>query len=104
MPEYVPDKQGDVALKRRQEVKTPRRYRVFLHNDNYTTMDFVVFILEEIYRKSHDEAVRIMLNVHQNGMGLAGVYVKGIAETKITQTHKHARENGFPLKCSMEPE
>ena len=104
MPEYIPDKDSDVAVKQRQEVKTPRRYRVLLHNDNYTTMDFVVFVLEEIYRKPHDEALRVMLNVHKNGTGVAGTYVKGIAETKIARTHKEARENGFPLKCSLEPE
>ncbi len=67
-------------------------------------MEFVVTVLEEVFRKRRDDAVRIMLNVHENGMGVAGVYVKGIAEAKVARTHRHAREHGYPLKCSMEPE
>lgn len=104
MPEYVGQPGEGTALKEREKVETPRRFRVLLHNDHYTTMDFVVWVLEEVYCKPPKEAKRIMLNVHRNGMGVAGVYVRAIAEVKIMMTHKLARDNGFPLQCSMEPE
>ncbi len=87
-----------------EEVECPRRYQVLLHNDDYTTMDFVVHILEAVFRRPRNEAVRIMLNVHENGMGVAGVYIKQVAETKVDQVHRTAREHGHPLRCSMEPE
>ena len=77
---------------------------VLLLNDHYTTMEFVVMILQEVYRKSGAEARDIMLSVHENGMGVAGLYPKGIAEAKIQKTHRLARANGFPLRCDMEAE
>ena len=104
MPEYVEKPGEGTALKDREVVETPRLYRVLLHNDNYTTMDFVVFVLTEVFRKKPREAERIMMNVHKHGMGVAGLYVKAVAETKMLTTHQLARENGFPLRCSMEPE
>ena len=79
-------------------------YRVLLHNDHYTAMDFVVYILETVFRKPGDEAVRIMLNVHETGIGVAGVYTAEIAEAKVATVHRQARQQGYPLKCSMEPE
>ncbi|MBU2490357.1 MAG: ATP-dependent Clp protease adaptor ClpS [Proteobacteria bacterium] len=79
-------------------------YRVLLHNDDYTTMDFVVQVLTSVFRKPSAEAVLIMLNVHENGIGVAGVYTAEVAETKIHIVHQMAREKGFPLRCSMEPE
>ncbi|MFP4172386.1 MAG: ATP-dependent Clp protease adaptor ClpS [Candidatus Hydrogenedentota bacterium] len=79
-------------------------YRVLLHNDHYTTMDFVVYILETVFRKPMDQAVRIMLNVHENGTGIAGVYSAEIAEAKVATVHRQARQHGYPLRCSMEPE
>ena len=88
----------------RDEVQVPRLYRVLLHNDHYTTMDFVVDVLMQVFRKAQDEAVRIMLSVHQQGIGVCGVYPYEIAETKVFSVHQLAEENGFPLKCSMEPE
>ena len=88
----------------RAEQKTgkPHDYKVFLLNDDYTTMDFVVFVLEKVFRKSPVEATQIMLHVHKNGKGLAGIYIKDIAETKVDTVHKLAREQGFPLRCAME--
>ena len=98
------DADREVKEKSRQGTKEPRRYKVFLLNDNYTTMEFVVEILRDIFRKSNMDATRIMLHVHRNGKGLAGVYSKEIAETKIQQVHSRAREAGFPMKCGMEKE
>lgn len=88
------------------EVKTrkPSLYNVFLLNDDYTTMDFVVNILTGIFGKNLTEATQIMLHVHKKGVGLAGVYPREIAETKVEAVHKLARENEFPLKCLMEKE
>ena len=77
-------------------------YRVLLHNDDYTTMEFVVRVLIAVFHKSAEEATRIMLNVHMKGIGLCGIYPFDIAETKVATVHAVARENGFPLKCTME--
>lgn len=90
----------------RQKSKTqrPKLYRVILLNDDYTTMDFVVAILESIFKKSPAEAVQIMLHVHQRGQGVCGLYPRQIAETKVAQVHTRARGAGFPLRCSLEEE
>jgi ATP-dependent Clp protease adaptor protein ClpS len=88
----------------RQETKEPSLFKVVLLNDNYTTMDFVVHILEIIFSKSPAEATRIMLNVHKKGSGICGVYTREIAETKVVAVHELASQNGFPLKCIMEKE
>lgn len=77
-------------------------YRVLLHNDDYTTMEFVVEILVHIFHKSIEDATRIMLNVHEKGIGVCGVYTYEVAETKVDTVHSIARDHGFPLKCSME--
>lgn len=86
------------------EIRTekPSLYNVFLLNDDYTTMDFVVQILEKIFQKNLTEATQIMLHVHKKGIGLAGVYPREIAETKVEAVHRIARENDYPLKCLME--
>ena len=86
------------------EVREPRRYRVLLHNDDYTTMEFVIEILVIIFRKTSDEAMAIMLAVHERGLGSCGVYTEEVAETKVAQVHDRARKAGFPLRCSMEEE
>ncbi|GAB5046917.1 ATP-dependent Clp protease adapter ClpS [Thermodesulfovibrio sp. TK110] len=83
-------------------IDKPALYRVYLLNDDYTTMDFVVHVLMTIFDKSKVEATRIMLYVHRHGKGLAGIYPKEIAETKVAQVESLARANGFPLKCSIE--
>ena len=80
----------------------PKMYRVILHNDHYTTMDFVVTVLMKIFHKSAAEATKIMLDVHKKGKGLCGVYICDIAMTKVAQVDKMAKENEFPLKCSYE--
>lgn len=85
-----------------EKIKEPSMYRVLLHNDDYTTMDFVVEVLIFIFHKTHEEANQIMLNVHEKGVGVCGVYTFEIAETKVETVHRLAQENEFPLKCSME--
>ncbi|MBW2367833.1 MAG: ATP-dependent Clp protease adapter ClpS [Deltaproteobacteria bacterium] len=96
------DVSGDVQSRIEDEVREPSMYKVLLHNDDYTTMEFVVEILMTVFNKRFEAATRIMLNVHQQGAGLCGVYPLEIAETKVETVHKLAGENGFPLKCTME--
>src|SRR5918995_1864748 len=100
------DKQtgGEVLERTTQKTKKPELYRVFLLNDDYTTMDFVIEILESIFNKAPAEAYRIMMMVHTQGKGLCGVYPFEVAETKVSTVVDRARENGFPLRAAMEPE
>lgn len=85
-----------------EKTKEPPLYKVLLHNDDYTTMDFVVEILKTVFHKTETEAERIMLNVHKKGLGICGVYPFEVAETKIETVSALAESNGFPLKSSME--
>jgi ATP-dependent Clp protease adaptor protein ClpS len=101
-PDEGTDNDAQVISADRVKVKEPRQYKVFLLNDDYTTMDFVVSVLENIFKKTPAEAVQIMLHVHHKGRGECGVYAKQIAEAKIGQVHSQAREAGYPLRCSME--
>ena len=87
-----------------KKLKKPTLYKVLLHNDNYTTREFVVAVLREVFHKNETDAVQIMLHVHYNGIGVAGVYTFEVAETKIKTVEKLARESEFPLRLSMEPE
>ena len=100
----VPGRESDggVLTDKKEKIKEPPLYRVLLHNDDYTTMEFVVMILETVFHKNSTEATRIMLNVHQQGIGIAGVYTREIADTKINVVHDLARRNEYPLRCSME--
>lgn len=84
------------------DLREPPLFKVILHNDDYTTMDFVVMILTDIFGRSIAEATQIMLNVHHQGRGIAGVFTKEIGETKILIVHQLAKDNQFPLKCSLE--
>lgn len=90
--------------KSRTRTKKPKLYKVILHNDDYTTMEFVVHILQKIFHKNHAEATHIMLYVHRKGRAVVGVYTYDVAETKVTQVTELARESGYPLLCTMEPE
>ncbi|UCH80387.1 MAG: ATP-dependent Clp protease adapter ClpS [Nitrospiraceae bacterium] len=93
-----------IEIRERQKVNVPSLYKVFLLNDDYTTMDFVTRILEEIFHKNPVEATQIMLHVHKNGKGLAGIFTREIAETKIASVEDLSNQHGFPLKCTMEKE
>lgn len=95
---------GDVAVEvERPSLKEPPRYAVILHNDNYTTMEFVLEVLERFFKKSRTEAYEIMLKVHHEGQGVANIYSRDIAETKVVQVTQAARSQGFPLRCTAEP-
>ncbi len=101
----LPDRQGDVMVAEpKTQVKRPPMYKVILLNDDYTPMDFVVMVLEQIFRKNHAEALNVMLEVHQKGAGIAGVYTRDVGETKVEQVIEYARINEYPLQCALEPE
>ena len=106
MPHFDDDNDTIVITRTRPEekVKRPRLFKVLMHNDDYTTREFVVWVLQTIYRKSENEAVRVMMHVHQSGLGVAGLYTREVAETKVSKTERLAREHEYPLKMSMEPE
>ena len=104
MNEYSPEVEEEVISESKDEVREPSMFRVLLHNDDYTTMEFVVEILITVFNKSPEEAVEVMLNVHRKGIGICGVYTYEVSETKVNIVHVLARENGFPLKCTMEKE
>jgi len=99
-----PDIQEGVLEKIEDEITEPPMYKVLLHNDDYTTKAFVIEILSAIFNKSIGEATRLMWQIHRNGTGVCGVYPYEMAETKINLVRKVARENGFPLKTTMERE
>lgn len=88
----------------KDEIKEPSMYRVLLHNDDYTTMDFVIEALMTVFQKSMEEAILVMLNVHRQGTGMCGLYTLEVAETKMNSVHALARKKGFPLRCSVEKE
>jgi ATP-dependent Clp protease adaptor protein ClpS len=95
---------GDQVLERtKHETKQPEMYNVLLLNDDYTTMEFVIEVLETVFHKQPAEAFRIMMQVHTQGKGLAGVYPHEVAETKVETVVERAREHGFPLRAAMEP-
>ncbi len=93
-----------VVTKTKPKTKKPPLFKVLLLNDDYTPMEFVVFVLEKVFGKGMEEATTIMLHVHQKGVGLCGVYTHEVAETKVTQVMDLARENEHPLQCTMEKE
>jgi len=90
------------SVKEEQEIREPKLYRVILHNDDYTTMDFVIQILITVFHKTAADATRIMLDVHEKGRGICGIYYYDIAATKAAQVHAAAQKREFPLKCSLE--
>ena len=96
------DMDGDSQCLAEDKLKEPDRYSVLLHNDDYTSMEFVVAVLCDIFRKTVDEATAIMLNVHQKGVGQCGVYTFEVAEAKVRSVERRARAAGYPLRCTME--
>lgn len=99
-----PDLHEDFLTDIDEEITEPPLYKVLLHNDDFTTKEFVVTVLVSVFNKSLDEATKLMWSVHRNGLGVAGVYPFEVAETKIGIVRATAEENGFPLKMTMEPE
>ena len=93
-----------VITKTKPQTKKPSLYRVLILNDDYTPMEFVVHVLERFFNKGREEATRIMLHVHQRGIGVCGVYTYEVAETKVTQVMDFARQHQHPLQCTMEKE
>ena len=85
-----------------EKVEEPPLYKVLLHNDDFTTMEFVVWVLQSVFNMSEEQAIQVMLNVHLRGMGVAGVYTYEIAETKVERTTALAREHEYPLLATME--
>ncbi|MAP93744.1 MAG: ATP-dependent Clp protease adapter ClpS [Ponticaulis sp.] len=94
----------NIATQTRAKTKRPSMYRVLLLNDDYTPMEFVVYVLESYFNKSREQATQIMLHVHNHGVGVCGVFTYEVAETKVAQVLDLARRNEHPLQCTMEKE
>jgi ATP-dependent Clp protease adaptor protein ClpS len=103
-PTHKEDNQTGVITRTETKTKKPSLYKVLLLNDDYTPMEFVVHVLERFFGKGREEATRIMLHVHQKGVGICGVYTYEVAETKVTQVMDFARNHQHPLQCTMEKE
>jgi ATP-dependent Clp protease adaptor protein ClpS len=97
------ERQTGLVLDERTRTKKPPMYKVLLHNDDYTTREFVVWVLQNVFRKSESDAIAIMSHVHNNGVGVAGVYTYEVAETKVTKTQHLAKAQQYPLQLSIEP-
>lgn len=99
-------KRGENELKLLTEskptVSRPSMYKVVLVNDDFTPMDFVIFVLQRFFHKTHEDSIRVMLQVHHSGAGICGVYTKDVAETKVSVVNDYARKHQHPLKCLME--
>ncbi len=96
------DEQSGVATVRKEKLQAPKMYKVLMHNDDYTTMEFVILVLKKFFSKTEPEAHAIMLEVHTRGFGVCGIYTFEIAESKVAKVIKYARDNGHPLKCSTD--
>lgn len=103
-PETRQDQGVTVMDRKDQKTERPRKYRVILHNDDFTPMNFVAQLISQLFRKSESEAMRLTLEIHTKGAACCGVYTHEIAETKVAQVHLAARQNEHPLMASMEPE
>jgi ATP-dependent Clp protease adaptor protein ClpS len=101
--EPVKKEQSNVAIMEREKVKEPKMYKVLMHNDDYTTMEFVVHVLQKFFSKNPQEATAIMLKVHNEGAGVAGIYTQEVAETKSAKVMQYAKLKEHPLKCTIEP-
>ena len=102
-PSRREDSDTQVITRSKPQTKKPTPYKVLLLNDDYTPMEFVVYVLENVFNKGSDDAYTIMMHVHTKGVGVCGVYTFEVAETKMTQVMDLAKENGHPLQCTIEP-
>ena len=107
--ERRPDIEGpgggnETVLERKAKTKKPKMYRVLLHNDDYTTMEFVIWVLQEVFHKTESQSSHLMLTIHHKGLGVAGVYTRDLAESKVAQVTEFAREHGMPLLTTTEPD
>ena len=104
MSSRIPDSQEETFSEAEEDLAEPPMYKVLIHNDDFTTKAFVVDVLTTVFKKTLDEATRIMWQAHHNGTGLCGIYTLEVAETKVNLVTAAARENGFPLKLTLEEE
>lgn len=102
-PKEKEDRQDDLQTLQKRKIERVRPYKVILHNDDFTTMEFVVLILVKFFHKSETEATHIMLSVHHKGQGVAGIYTRDVAETKVAQVQDFAKQHGMPLRLTAEP-
>jgi ATP-dependent Clp protease adaptor protein ClpS len=99
-----PARDEDIEVEERQKTAVPKRYKVIFHNDDYTTMEYVVEVLRRFFHKSETEALHIMLTVHKKGKAIVGLYPRDVAETKVAEVMRDARDRGHPLLVTTEPE
>lgn len=102
-PEESGDSSGDIAVEESTRLSEPPKHVVILHNDDFTTMEFVLEVLHRFFKKTHEESMKIMLSVHHNGSGVAGIYPVEIAETKVEQVTEYAKTHSYPLRVTTEP-
>ena len=106
MPKFIKDtdQNNEVLIQKstKKKLKRPSLYKVIMLNDDFTPMDFVVYLLKTFFQKNHDEASKIMLEIHNKGSGICGIFTYDIAETKILKVVNTSRNNGFPLLCTLE--
>lgn len=98
------DNQTETSVLEKVKTRKPSLYKVILHNDDFTTMDFVVFVLRSVFSKTHKDALELMITIHQAGSAVCGIYPQSIAETKAAEVTKLARQHDFPLLCTIEKE
>jgi ATP-dependent Clp protease adaptor protein ClpS len=103
-PDGAPERDESIAVRERPTTRAPRRFRVLLHNDDYTAMEFVIDVLVRFFERTVTEATQIMLQVHQSGVGVAGTYTRDEAETRVERVTAEARAHGYPLVLTAEPE
>jgi ATP-dependent Clp protease adaptor protein ClpS len=103
-PPNNPRREEDIDVEERHKTAIPKRYKVIFHNDDFTTMEYVVEVLQRFFHKTETEALHVMLTVHKKGKAVAGVYPRDVAETKVAEVMRDARERGHPLLLTAEPE